>query len=140
MKPLLAALALVLVGCGQGGLRIEDAQYRAPLGVSGIGVAYFSLISPSDDAIVGVSSPQADRIEMHASTNEGAQMTMKRQEKVALPANQTVTFGPGGLHLMIFAPKPLPEGATFPIQIDLESGRSETFQFHTVLIGGQGVK
>lgn len=135
MKQLIAAIALVLAACGQGALKIDGAEYRAPLGVSGIGVAYFSVTSPSDDAIVGISSPQADRIEMHASVTEGTQSSMKRQERVELPAGQMVTFAPKGLHLMVFAPKPLQRGATFPIQIDLQSGRSETILFHPALIG-----
>lgn len=135
MKKLLTALALVLAGCGQGAPRIGDAEYREPLGASGIGVAYFSVMSPAADAIVGVSSPQAERIEMHASVTEGTQTSMKRQERVDLPAGETVTFGPGGLHLMVFQPEPLQPGATFPIQIDLQSGRRETVRFHPAPIG-----
>ncbi len=135
MKKLVAAIALVLAACGQGPLRIDKAEYRAPLGASGIGVAYFSVTSPSDDAIVGISSPQAERIEMHASVTEGTQSSMKRQDRVELPAGKTVTFAPKGLHLMVFAPKPLQPGATFPIQIDLQSGRSETILFHPAVIG-----
>lgn len=137
MKRLIAAIALGLAACGQGGapLTVEDAQYRAPLGASGIGVAYFSITSPMADKIIGVSSPQADHIEMHASVSEGDQMSMKRLYEVELPAGKPVIFGPSGMHLMVFAPKPLAEGATFPIQIDLQSGRSETFLFHPALSG-----
>lgn len=135
LKKLVAAISLVLVSCGQGALRIDGAEYRAPLGASGIGVAYFSVTSPSDDVIIGVSSPQADRIEMHASVTEGAQTSMKRQDRVELPAGKMITFAPKGLHLMVFGPRPLQSGATFPIQIDLQSGRSETILFHPALTG-----
>lgn len=137
MKRLIAAIALCFAACGQGGapIAVENTQYRAPLGASGIGVAYFSITSPTADAIVGVSSPQADHIEMHTSVSEGDQMAMKRLYEVELPAGKPVIFGPNGMHLMVFEPRPVAEGATFPIQIDLQSGRSETFLFHPALSG-----
>jgi copper(I)-binding protein len=136
----LAALALALcasglAACGPGAptLRIENAEYRAPLGTSEIGVAYFSITSASADRIVGISSPQANSIEMHASVTEGSRTSMKRLDAVDLPAGKTVTFGPKGMHLMVFTPKPLPAGATFPMQIALQSGRIETVPFHPAL-------
>lgn len=137
MKRLIAAIALGLAACGQGAasIAVDDTQYRAPLGASGIGVAYFSITSPEADRIVGVSSPQADHIEMHTSVSEGTQVSMKRLYEVELPAGKPVIFGPNGMHLMVFSPKPLADGATFPIQIDLQSGRSETFSFHPALSG-----
>lgn len=140
MKRLIAAIAFGLAACGQGGaqLTVEKAEYRAPLGASGIGVAYFSVTSAKADRIVGVSSPQAGRVEMHASVTEGTRTSMKRQQAVALPAGKTVIFGPNGLHMMVFAPQPLQPGATFPIQIELESGRSETIPFHPALSGAVG--
>ncbi len=132
----------MLAACGQGGasLRVTGAEYRAPLGATGVGVAYFSVKSDKADRIIGVSSPQAASVEMHGSMSAGGQSSMKRLETVPLPAGETVIFAPKGMHLMVFDPKPLPEGATFPIQIELESGRSETIVFHPALIGRQGVK
>jgi copper(I)-binding protein len=91
--------------------------------------------SETADRIIGVSSPEAASIEMHGSVSNGVQTVMKRMESVDLPAGQTVTFGPKGMHLMVFGPKPLAEGATFPIQIELQSGRSETVAFHHALMG-----
>lgn len=140
MKRLIAAIALGVAACGQGGaqLTVEKTEYRAPLGASGIGVAYFSVTSATADRIVSVSSPQADRGEMHASVTEGALTSMKRQLTLDLPAGKPVIFGPNGLHLMVFAPQPLQPGATFPIQIELESGRIETIPFHPAFSGAVG--
>ncbi len=136
MKRLIAAIVLGLAACGQGGasLQISDDQYRAPLGSTGIGVAYLSITSSSADRIVGVSSPQADRVEMHASVTSGDQVSMKQLHEVELPAGKIVQFAPNGMHLMIFGPKPVAEGATFPIQIELESGRTETVSLHPALM------
>ena len=137
MKRLIAAIALGLAACGQGPapLIVDNAQYRPPLGASGIGVAYFSVTSPVADRIVGVSSPQAEKVEAHTSVNEGGQASMKHLAEIALPAGKPVVFAPNGMHLMVFSPKPLAPGATFPIQIDLQSGRSETIWFHPALVG-----
>lgn len=127
----------MLASCGQGGsgITVTDPSYRPPLGLTGIGVAYFSVTSDTADRIIGVSSPEASSIEMHGSVSDGRQTVMRRLEAVDLPAGRTVTFGPKGMHLMVFGPKPLAEGATFPIQIKLQSGRSETIAFHHALTG-----
>lgn len=107
MKRLIAAFALGLAACGQASpnLVVDDAQYRPPLGETGIGVAYFSVMSSVEDRIVGVSSPEADRIEVHASVMKGDQVSMQRLDEVELPAGKPVVFGPNGMHLMVFAPR-----------------------------------
>ena len=63
---------------------------------------------------------------------------MKHLATVELPAGKPVVFGPNGMHLMVYAPKGIAEGATFPIQIELESGRSETIWFHPTSSGAVG--
>lgn len=55
---------------------------------------------------------------------------MKQLQEVELPAGKAVVFAPNGMHLMVFDPKPVADGATFPIQIELESGRVETISLH----------
>lgn len=131
MRKLFAGLALMLAACGGSttSLTIADATYRAPLTDGGVGVAYFAITSSTADRITGVSSPQAERIEMHSSVTHDGMATMEKLDSVDLPAGQTVTFAPRGLHLMVFSPQPVEPGATFPIRIDLESGRNETISF-----------
>ncbi len=132
MKHLAVSLLFVLlVACGgQGtGLTVANATYRAPLVDGAAGVAYFSVTSLSDDRIVGISSPDAQAVEIHASSTEGGMSSMLKRDSVPLPAGKTVTFGPGGLHVMVLAPVPRQASATFPIQITLESGRVETILF-----------
>lgn len=138
MKLLMAGLALMLSACGRTtvGLTVEDAIYRAPLTDGGVGVAYFSITSSTADRITGVSSPQADRIEMHNTVTTDGLASMERLDSVELPAGQTVTFAARGLHLMVFSPQAVAPGATFPIQIKLESGRNETISFSQALVSG----
>lgn len=138
MKLLLASLALFLSACGGTtvSLTVEDATYRAPLTDGGVGVAYFAIMSSTADRITGVSSPQADRIEMHTTVTTDGLASMERLDSVELPAGQAVRFEPRGLHLMVFSPQPVAPGATFPIQIQLESGRNETISFSQTLVPG----
>lgn len=128
----MAILAIVVAACSGGqtaAVTIENAQYRPPLVDGGSGVAYFSITSGVADRIVGVSSPLAKAVEIHESRSTGGMAAMERREAVDLAAGNPVIFGPGGLHLMVIAPQPLPATATFPIQIELESGAVQTISF-----------
>lgn len=138
MKRLIGLIALLLVACSQGNdLRIENASYRPPLVAGAPGVAYFSITSRSADRIVGMSSPEAGAVEIHDSIMAADGMaSMQKRESVELPPGKTVVFGPGGLHVMILRPNPQQASAIFPIQITLESGRTETIAFSGQKTGG----
>jgi periplasmic copper chaperone A len=132
-------LALGLAACGQGGsgVIIDGAQFRPPLGATGIGVGYFTIRSDKADRIVSVTSPEADSIEIHASVTAGGNVSMERLEGVDLPAGQTVKFESGGMHLMVFSPR-VSEGAlTFPITIELQSGARKTAPFRVITGGAE---
>jgi periplasmic copper chaperone A len=111
---------------------IEDALFRPPLGLTGIGVAYFTIRSDRDDRIVAVSSPAAASIEIHASVTEGGNVSMQRLEGVDLPAGKTVKFESGGMHLMVFSPRVSAEPLTFPITVELQSGATPTTRFRVI--------
>lgn len=132
MRRLAASVLLfALVACGgkTESLTIADATYRPPLTDGGTGAAYFSITSNIPDKIVNVSSPDAQAVEIHQSDNSGGMASMHRMQSVDLPAGKTVAFGPSGLHLMVISPTPQHASATFRIQIELESGRSQTISF-----------
>jgi copper(I)-binding protein len=127
-------IALGLAACGQGGagLVVEHAEFRPPLGATGIGAGYFTIRSDRDDRIVAVSSPAADSIEIHASVTDGNNVSMRKLDGVDLPAGKTVKFETGGMHLMVYSPR-LPAGElTFPITIELQSGAKPTTMFRVI--------
>lgn len=130
-KTFAALVMLTLAACGGQtvSLTVDNAEYRPPLVDGRMGVAYFSITSNIDDQIVGISSPEAQAIEMHESVLVNGMASMEQRESVDLPAGKTVRFEPGGLHLMVIGPKPVAANATFPIQIELGSGRVETISF-----------
>jgi copper(I)-binding protein len=117
-------------------LSIRDAEFRPPLGSSGVGAGYFTITSARPDRIVAVSSSAADAVEIHSSVTERGMMSMKRLETVPLSAGRTLEFAPGGLHLMVFAPRLDPSSGAFPITIELESGVKRTILFVIAGTGG----
>jgi copper(I)-binding protein len=138
MKRLLIILgaALSLAACGPQApiapLSIEHAEFRPPLGSTGIGVAYFTIRSAEADRIVAVSSSLADAVEIHASVTKGDSVSMQRLETVELPAGKEVKFAAGGMHLMVFSPHGDAAAKAFPITIELQSGAKETVAFEKV--------
>lgn len=59
----------------------------------------------ADLALVGGSSPVAEVVELHTHTMEGGMMRMRQVEKIDLPAGETVSLKPGGLHVMLIGLK-----------------------------------
>jgi copper(I)-binding protein len=75
------------------------------------------------DALVGVSSPMAERIELHSMVNENGVMKMRAQASFAVPAKGELKFAPGGNHLMIYGLSPqVKAGGAMPITLSFKSG------------------
>lgn len=63
------------------------------------------------DRIISATSPAFKRVEMHDSVKEGSMIKMVKLEELEVPANSSISFAPGGKHLMLFDPiKPLKDG------------------------------
>lgn len=54
-----------------------------------------------DHALVAAASDAAEVVELHTHRQEGGMMRMRRIERIELPAGESVTLAPGGLHLML---------------------------------------
>jgi copper(I)-binding protein len=140
---LLAPLALlVLASCGSedtatdvgaeteiGGVArvtVEDAWARTSSMNAENGAVYMLLASTTDDAVVSASVEinVAMAAEVHETTiAEDGSMSMQMVMSVALPAGQTVTFEPGGYHIMLMGlVEPLAAGDIITVTLTLESG------------------
>lgn len=124
-------LALVLLGaCSETPkeLYVDNAWVRLGATRANPGAGYFTIHGGATDArLVDVTSPVVIRTELHESmsspsTGSGQAMaSMKPIEgPIAVPANGTVEFRPGGKHVMLFnvnpgivPPKTLPFNLTF---------------------------
>jgi copper(I)-binding protein len=77
--------------------------------------------SGNADKIVGVSSPAAERVEMHTHLNENGVMKMRQINGIDVPANSVTELKTGSFHLMIFKLKTLfKPGDMIPLTITFE--------------------
>jgi copper(I)-binding protein len=72
----------------------------------------------SPDRLTAITSAAAQRVSIHESRVTGGVATMTSLDGVGIPARTAVTFGPGGLHLMLeMLRRPLSVGERVPITL-----------------------
>jgi hypothetical protein len=115
---------------GVAGVTVEDAWARTSSMNAENGAVYMLLTSATDDAVVSASVDMdvAMAAEVHETTMaEDGSMGMQMVMSVALPAGQTVTFEPGGYHIMLMGlVEPLAAGDIITVTLTLESGSTVT--------------
>jgi len=73
------------------------------------------------DRLVGASTPNAERVELHMTVREGDVMKMREVQSFEVPAGQRLTLRPGGRHLMIVGLKrPLAKDERLPLTLRFE--------------------
>ncbi len=90
------ALLVALAGGARGDsaalVAVDDAWVRGTVeGQTGSG-AYMRLTSREDAQLVGASSPAAERVEIHEMRTVNDMMTMRRIDRLALPAHRPVAL------------------------------------------------
>lgn len=79
---------------------------------------------PSAVTITGVSSPDFTKAELHETRQTGTMTRMAALPRLTVPAGASVTFQPGGKHVMLFAPKRnLQAGDTVTLTVTFAKGR-----------------
>ncbi len=70
----------------------------------------------TEDRLIAASSPVAAEVQLHTMTMDNGVMRMRQvKDGIAIPAKQTITLKPGGLHIMFMGLKaPLAKGTTIP--------------------------
>lgn len=120
---LLIAAAQVACAAASAEVVIEAGYVRAmPPGVPN-SAAFMTLRNSGDADVVidGGSSDVAGRVEIHNHVHEHGMMSMRRVDKLVVPAGASVVLEPGGFHLMLFEMrKPLKPGDT--VNLVLSSG------------------
>jgi copper(I)-binding protein len=80
-----------------------------------------------DDDLTGLSTPIADKAEMHRTATENGISHMDAVADLPLKANGGVTFSPGGLHVMLTGLKqPLKAGDNFPLTLNFAKAGAVT--------------
>lgn len=86
-----------------GSVEVTDAWIRlAPPGVK-VHAGYLTVSNRGTEAryLVAVKSPAFSRAEMHISREKNGVATMEHLAQVTIPPGKSVTFAPGGLHVML---------------------------------------
>lgn len=117
------------------------AAWSRPAVAGSTGGGFMTLANPGKtaDALIGVETPLARKAEIHRSTMSGGVMSMRRLERLDLPAGGAVTFAPGGLHLMFVGlTRPLRTGDVLPATLTFASGARLRVEFRVGLSAPAG--
>lgn len=130
---LLAGL-LLSVGVYAGDFQIENAWARASApGQDAAGVD-LSITSKHAARLVGVSSPAAKTVEMHAMKRESGMMKMREVQAIELPAGKRVNLGESGYHMMLSGLKaPLKAGSSFALLLSIKAGNKPAVQVEVMV-------
>jgi copper(I)-binding protein len=130
-RPLIAVLPAALtfsaVASAQetrsgGDVTVQQPWTRAASqGATGAGFLAISNRGAAADRLLSASSPAARATELHSMVRDGEVMRMRPVPSIEVPAGQTVTLRPGGLHLMLIGLSgPLREGEAVPVVLRFE--------------------
>ena len=107
MKVFLAVLAMtmtVLSAAAESTIMVTDAHVRGMPPGRTVTAAFFEVHNSgeSDCHLVSAQTDIAKRAELHTHLHENGVMKMREVPSVALPAGESLSFKPGGLHIMLF--------------------------------------
>ena len=106
------------------GLEVAQAWSR-PAVAGGVGGGYMVLVNhgKAADALVRIDSPAAREVQVHHSRMVDGMASMAPVTRLSVPAGGSVTFAPGGYHLMFVGLKrALNPGDTLPATLTFASG------------------
>jgi periplasmic copper chaperone A len=86
------------------GIALTDARIQLPAVSGRPGAAYFTISQASGPprTIAGVAVAMVGRTELHETIKRGTASAMKPLAAVPLEPGETVSFAPGGRHVMLF--------------------------------------
>jgi hypothetical protein len=133
--PVLALAALALSACspapspgsqaidGDAAIALDDGWVRIPPGGRDVTAGFIAVTATYNTRLIAVSSPEADRIEMHTMAMEGDIMRMREVDGYDIRADEPFRLESGGDHLMIFGltPGALDDGEMV-IALEFEDG------------------
>lgn len=134
----IVAAALLLAGCGKPAeLGADKAWVRLPAVAGRPGAAYFTIRGGAQaDTLLAVSTPAALRSELHETMDHQGTKSMHPAGDIAVPANGTVEFAPGGKHVMLFDVGPnVKAGGRIPLALAFASGKKLELQAQVVGAG-----
>jgi copper(I)-binding protein len=124
-----------------GNLVITQAWSRATPGGAKVAGGYLTIENKgkSPDRLLSGSTAVAKNIEVHQMAVDNGVMTMRAVEGgLAIEPGKTVTFAPGGHHLMLLGLKaPLKQGEQVPVTLKFEHAGAVKVAFEVQSVGAQ---
>jgi len=113
------------------GITVENAWVRASLGKGLATAGYMTVIDQSGqgDELVGLDAVGGGKAEVHESVMKNGVMSMRRQDKLPVPAGGRLELKPAGAHIMIMGAPDLKTGDTFPITLRFKRHGDITVNF-----------
>lgn len=141
LVPFVAALALASCSAQPTAPQAAEARVRLPAAPGLPAGGYFQLKGfDGSEMLTGASSPAAERIELHLSSEENGVSRMRKLDQVSLPATGEIDFEPGGHHLMLFGLRDgLQAGGTIPITLTFQKAQPITVEARLEAPGGGGM-
>ena len=131
---LLLAWSITAVA-GADDLHFDNARVRALIPGQDKTVGYFEVRNEGaeDVELVTVVAATARAAEFHTVIRDGDIMRMRRLEQVVVPAGGTLSFAPGGNHLMLFGVTSLADHKDFIFTTD--AGDEISLSFRLIPVG-----
>ena len=134
-----AVCAPLIAAAPAGPMQVDHPWLRpAPVGANGAGYVAVTNTGATPDRLMSVSTPAAQRVEMHRSmVMNGVAMMHPVEGGLPIAPGTTAVFSPGGYHLMLIGLKqPLTLGASFPMTLKFQKAPPVTVQFKVEAGGG----
>lgn len=120
----LLAAALIVGARAAAEVRVTGAVVRLAAVAGRPAAGYLTVhAGPASLALVGATTPLAERIEFHGSSTAAGVIRMTALPMVRIAAERSGGFAPGGAHLMIFGlRRDVKPGDRVPITLQLRGG------------------
>ncbi|ABI57158.1 copper chaperone PCu(A)C [Alkalilimnicola ehrlichii MLHE-1] len=113
-------------------LEVSDPWVRAMPPGHHSTAAYMQLENTRDEAVrvVRAQAPgTTERVELHTHIHDDGVMRMREVPDIEVPAGETVSLEPGGLHVMLMELPAMPEtGSNVELILELDDGTELTLQ------------
>lgn len=122
-------------------LQFEDAWSPEAPPVAPVMAGYVKITNTGQQSIAITAASCADfnKVEIHDMQHKDGMMHMVKQEKLPIPAGQTVSLQQGGMHIMLMKPRrAIKAGETLQVTFELSNGSSITVPFAVKATGTQG--
>ena len=122
-------------------VEVSQAWARATTSTAKVGGVFLTLkATGAADRVVSVSSPLADKIELHETINDAGVMKMREVAQLVLAPGQEMVLKPGSFHIMLIGLKqPLNRGESFPLTMVFEKAPPVTVTVTVQAAGAGGI-